>query len=358
MIYSSISAAKPNKINGKYVTSEFITLTKHMVLNELFQIQTEHSTKFGDMVICLDKSVDGYWRKDVFAAYKSNRKKGRDESDIIFKEVFAELDPIIDQLKLNIPWKVIEIPRAEADDSMLVLAKEYNKYENILIHSPDKDMIQAQRENETVFQYSSLTRKWVVPENKHDNMEHWVQEHVVLGDASDGVPKIVDGIEFSANFLEHLKANGVHEDHHAPYEFKLTESIEDSSKRDIISSFDTYKLNRKKESTGILDIYKDMKFGPAAFDKKIALHGSLDKWLDSHPLLRPNYERNFSLVMCEGIPTYIWNEILINFKEAPVDYNYKELNDWLIESNLPGIALTLSTVFKTAGGLTAESCGW
>ena len=354
MIHTSIAQAKPSKKDGKFVTSEFVGLTKYYIFQELFGIKQEHGPNFGDIVICLDKSADGYWRKDILPSYKSGRKKGRQESEVDFAEVFKEIDALTEQLKDNLPWKVIEVPRAEADDIMLVLAKEYSKYEKVLIHSPDKDMIQAQRDD-NVFQYSSLTKKWIVPENKHEGMDHWVQEHVCLGDASDEVPKVVDHTEFSKSYLQWLKDEGYNID--SPMEFRVA-NIPNDEKRRLIEDFDVYKLNRAKESTGIKDIYKDMKFGPAALTKKIAEFGSLDSWLDSHPLYRQNYDRNFKLVMSEGIPTNIWNQIVIAYKSAPTDYNDKDFEDYLSNNDLKSILMDLPSIFKLERELTAEDFGW
>lgn len=356
-IHTSISSIKPKKVDGKYITSEFIGLAKYYILQELFTIKQEHGSNFGDIVICLDKSASGYWRKDVFPDYKANRKKERTESEINFSEVFADIDGLIEQLKKNLPWKVIEVPKAEADDIMLVLAREYNKQEKVLIHSPDKDMIQAQRDTDSVFQYSSLTKKWLVPENKHDHMEHWIMEHVCLGDDSDGVPKVVDHTEFSLAFLGYLENEG-YGDIKTPMDFKASTDIPNEEKIRLITEFDVYKLNRKKESTGIKDIYKNMKFGPATLKKKIAECGSLDKWLDSHPLYRKHYDRNFTLVMEEGIPSDIWNEIVVQYKEAVVDYNDKDFEHYLIENGLKSILMELPNYFKINRELTADDFGW
>lgn len=354
MIHTSVSNIKPSKVDGKYVTSEFIGLTKYYILQELFGIKQEHGTNFGELVICLDKSSNGYWRKDVYAGYKANRKKGREESEIDYSEVFAEINLLTDQIKQNLPWKVIEVPKAEADDIMLVLAKEYSKYEKVLIHSPDKDMIQAQRDD-NVYQYSPLTKKWLVPENKHDHMDHWIQEHVCLGDASDEVPKVVDHTEFSQTFIEFIEENGY--DWKTPVEFKNAK-VDAQIKTDLIINFDVFKTNRKGESTGIKDIYKDMKFGPATLKKKIAEFGSLDAWLDSHPLYRGNYERNFTLVMAEGIPVDIWNNIVLAYKEASMEYNNNQFETYLKENSLNSILMDLPSVFKITRELTADDFGW
>lgn len=355
MIHTSVANIKPTKVDGKYVTSEFVGLIKYYILQDLFTIKQKHGPNFGDIVICLDKSSGGYWRKDVYPGYKASRKKGRDESEINFGEVFAEVDALIDQIKDNLPWKVISVPKAEADDIMLVLAREFNRFEKILIYSPDKDMIQAQRDNENVFQYSALTKKWLVPENKHDHMDHWIMEHVCLGDASDEVPKVVDHTEFSPTFINFIKDQGYTMS--SPVEFRSAD-VSDAEKKRLIEEFDVYKTNRKGESTGVKDIYKDIRFGPSTLQKEIAKHGSLDAWLDSHPLYRKHYERNFTLVMEEGIPTDIWNEIVLQYKEAKSDYNDKVFEEYLINNELKSILMELPNHFKINRDLTADDFGW
>lgn len=354
-IHSAIARLKPNKVNGIYVTNEFIDLVKYDIMSTLFETCTQHKSKFGDLVICLDKSDGGYWRKDVYPAYKASRAVGREESEIDFPEVFKHINELIYQLKHNVPWKVVEVSRAEADDIMLILAKEFNQYELILIDSPDKDMLQAQRETENVFQYSALTKKWLVAENKHDNMEHWIMEHVCLGDASDDVPRVIDHTEFSPAFLKYLKEQGYNIKD--PIEFKASD-IQTDEKKALIENFNVYKLNRKKESTGVKDIYKDIRFGPSGLEKAIKQFGSLDAWLDSHPLYRPHYERNFKLVMEEGIPEHIRSEIVKAYKAAPTDYNQKEFEDYLERNNLNSLKMELPNHFKINRDLTADDFGW
>lgn len=355
MVASSITQVKPNKINGKYVTREFIDYTKFLILQSLITVYKEHKNKYGELVICVDKSVNGYWRHDVFPGYKENRSKNRDESDVDFKEVFQELNGLMEQLVENVPWKVVVVDRAEADDIMLALARLYNKDEPILIHSPDKDMIQAQRGTDNVQQYSSLTRKWIVPETKHESMEEWITEHVCLGDASDGVPRVIDHTEFSDNFLRYLEDLGVSEK--TPLEFKNSDMTLER-KKEIISGFNIFKKDRKGEDTYIKDIYRKDRFGASGLKKAIEKHGSLDAWLDSHPLYRANYERNYTLVMEEGIPDYIIDAIVKSFREAKTEYNDKVFEDYLKSNNLNSIILELPNVFKINRELTIDDFDW
>jgi hypothetical protein len=216
-------------------------------------------------------------------------------------------------------------------------------------------VIQAQRGNDNVFQYSSLTKKWLVPENKHDNMDHWITEHVCLGDPSDDVPKIVDKTEFSDSFLAHLAAHGFNVK--VPLDFRdLAIDIEDKKK--LVQCFDVYKKNRSGESTQEKDIYKDIRFGPTTLQKKLKEYGSLDAWLDSHPMYRKNYERNFILVMEEGIPKNIWSAIVENFNSAETVYNREEFEQYLNENGLRSILMELPNVFKVNRELTAADFGW
>jgi 5'-3' exonuclease len=199
--------------DGTYRTEDYIYFAKYLILQELYNTHQEHKNKFGNMVLALDNASGGYWRKDVYPRYKSKRKDAKEVSPINWDEVYPYINALLDSIKEHLPWKIVSVKRAEADDIMLTLARQYNSQEKILIHSPDKDMIQAQKDsNGNVFQYSALTKKWLVPENKHDDMEDWLLEHVCLGDASDEVPRIVDETIFSDNFLKYLKDNNINID--------------------------------------------------------------------------------------------------------------------------------------------------
>jgi len=354
MIYTSIKNVKPQKIDGVYNTPEFINYCAHLIMRELFDIYIQFSSEYGEMHICVDNSTnEGYWRRDILSTYKSSRKLVREKSEIDFCEVFLKINELIEEINLNLPWKVLSVPRAEADDIMLVLAKVYAD-EKVLIHSPDKDMIQAQR-HPNVFQYSSITRKWLTPEHKSDDMEMWIKEHCVLGDISDGIPKITDGTEFSDIFIEYLQKNNYNVT--TPLEFRLLD-IPAKEKIELIENYDVYKFNRKGENTGIKDVYKRTPFGPSALKKAIKTHGNIDNWLDSHPLYRSNYERNYNLIMEEGIPEYIRNGIIDCLKTAPTDYNMVEFEKYLKTNGLNSLVMELPSIFKNNRKLCAADFDW
>jgi len=355
-IHSAISNIKPKKMNGEYITSDFINLVKYYILQDLFNVKMTFS-KYNDIVICLDDAKDGYWRRDVHKSYKAHRKTARDASEINYTEVFKEIDELIEQMKNNLPWKVVSVPRTEADDIILVLAHEFNADEEILIYSPDKDMIQSQRDNANVKQYSALTKKWLTPDTKHGTMEQWIQEHCILGDVSDNVPKIVDSTEFADEFIDHLNKFGICV--RTVQAFKSLTQIKKHEEVAIhaINNFDLYYTNRNGEKTE-KKIFKKMRFGPAALKKKIKEFGSCENWINSNPLYIENYNRNYTLVMREGIPENIKKQISEEFSDAKMEYNDVLFKEYLVDNQLNSIIMELPNIFKINKELSAEDFGW
>ena len=350
MIYASSKDIEKQE-DGKFRTEDFIFFTQHLILQELYSVHAEHKNKFGNLVLCLDNASGGYWRKDVYPRYKASRKSGKEESPYNWDEVFYYINNLLDAIKLYLPWKVVSVKRAEADDIMLALARQYNPTEKILIHSPDKDMIQSQKGTDNVFQYSSITKKWLVPENKHNDMEDWLLEHVCLGDGCDEVPRIVDETIFSDNFKKYLLENNIIVDN--PVDFKS--QLESEVKTRLLQNYNIYKTNKKGEETE-LDIYFKERLGLSTLKKKIEKIGGLDAFLDSHPMYRPNYERNVTLVMEEGIPVEIWNNIILDYKEASEDYKPVEFDNFLDTNNLSQLKMTMN--FESKKALSVDDFGW
>jgi len=390
-------------IDGKYKTEDFIKLTLHYIISEIIDMQIKYRN-YGEVVLCFDDYKKEYWRRDVYPEYKLSRRtaQGKSENPVNYKEVYEYTNELFEQFMKNTPWKCVYVNKAEADDTILILAKEFHQQE-VLILSPDKDFLQAQR-LPGIKQYSALTRKWLVPENKHDNMEHWIHEHVMLGDVSDGVPKVIDHTVFSEDFIKHLtelnKPTLVHE-------FKKLTMDE---KREVLSTYTVQAVNRKGQEIG-LDIYETKGFGSSNLEKiasgewkksqlvndlkeqkktliaqgkltedkvlkkeirakskilteeingivAVPNENNLEEFLDSHPLYREHYERNFTLVMEEGIPDYIRANIMLEYNSADVTYNEKEFNDYLDSVGLHTIKSKLPQVFQSTTTIDITNCGW
>ena len=163
-------------------------MVRHMVLNSLRSYRQKFSTEFGEMVIACDNT--NCWRKKVFPYYKANRKKNQEKSEMDWNSIFECMNKIRSELKEFFPYRVIDIETAEADDIIGTLVskfgQELNTGENILILSGDKDFIQLHKYN-NVKQYDPTRKKWI----SHANPDMFLKEHIMKGDAGDGVPNVL-----------------------------------------------------------------------------------------------------------------------------------------------------------------------
>lgn len=165
-------------------------LIRHMVLNSIRLNRQKFHKEYGEIVIaCDDKN---YWRKQVFPYYKANRKKARDKSELDWTAIFESLNKIREELKEYFPYKVIQVNTAEADDIIATLCTQFGQEgplavgEKILILSGDKDFNQLQKYS-NVQQYDPVRKKYI----KADDPYKYLQEHIMKGDAGDGVPNFL-----------------------------------------------------------------------------------------------------------------------------------------------------------------------
>ena len=98
-------------------------MLRHMILNSLRFNRNKFNEKYGELVICCDGR--NTWRRDVFPYYKRNRKESRAASGYDWGLIFEILNTIKDELTEHFPYKVVHLDRAEADDIIAVLAKNW-----------------------------------------------------------------------------------------------------------------------------------------------------------------------------------------------------------------------------------------
>ena len=165
-------------------------LVRHMVLNSLRGHNKKFRKQYGDMVIACDSG--NVWRRQAFPNYKAGRKETREKSEHDWTMIFDILSKIKREIKEFLPYKVIELETAEADDIIAVLVRRQqrivgpNHAKKVLILSGDKDFIQLHNEN--VRQYNPVLSKFV---GKGENPSIYIKEHIFKGDRSDGIPNIL-----------------------------------------------------------------------------------------------------------------------------------------------------------------------
>ena len=169
------------KMNNSKTIDE--SMVRHMILNSIRMYRMEHHDEYGEVVLTWDSKHS--WRRDYYPEYKASRRKGREESDLNWDDIFGTLNKIRNEIKENFPYKYLEVFGAEADDIIGFLCEE-NRDEKIMIISGDKDFIQLQK-YPNVKQWSPITKKDV----NGFNPTTYLKEHILKGDTSDGVPNVL-----------------------------------------------------------------------------------------------------------------------------------------------------------------------
>ncbi len=178
------------QINGRQAVELSEDLVRHMVLNSLRGHNKKFRKEYGEMVIACDSK--NVWRREFFPNYKAGRKANREKSDHDWNAIFSMLGNIRNEIRDFLPYKVIELETAEADDIIATLVRrtlnriQPNHLKKILILSGDKDFIQLH--NEWVKQYNPVLNKYV---GKDENPTLYIKEHILKGDRSDGIPNVL-----------------------------------------------------------------------------------------------------------------------------------------------------------------------
>lgn len=164
-------------------------LARGMIFMTLLSYKKQFSQRFGAPVLAID-SRDGYWRRDIFEGYKANRKRDRESNDKVDWEMFFDIaQTVTAELQEVLPWKTVYVPKAEADDIIAVLATQFGDKPTLILSS-DKDYKQLHTK-EGIAQYSPIMKKWI----NTDNPKRDLQELILTGDASDGIPNVRSDVD-------------------------------------------------------------------------------------------------------------------------------------------------------------------
>lgn len=164
-----------------------LPLLRHIAINNILSYKKRFLASLDQIVICFDGK--DYWRKNIFPLYKQNRRRDHDESDFDWRTFYDLFNQIKNEIRGNLPFKVVEVYECEADDVIAVLCKQQCPHQDkIIIVSSDKDLIQIQSNIcSKVQQWSPLHKKFITAQTNDYNLF----EHIVRGDGGDGIPNIM-----------------------------------------------------------------------------------------------------------------------------------------------------------------------
>jgi hypothetical protein len=159
-------------------------LGRHIILNNIRTTRNKFKSKFGEIVLCIDDYSSSYWRKDYFPYYKHSRKK-KYETGIDWNAIYNILNNVREELREYFPYKIIQVPKCEADDIIGTLS--FNAVEPTVIISKDEDFQQLRSKERDIFQYIYTKKAFA----SSVNVEKALKEKIIRGDVGDGIPNIL-----------------------------------------------------------------------------------------------------------------------------------------------------------------------
>ncbi|AWY10203.1 RNAseH [Acinetobacter phage AB-Navy97] len=162
------------------------------------------SDGYDHVIIAIDNARYGYWRRQEEDYYKRNRAIARDAAkeaeSFDWDGYFNALGIVIQELKDNMPWVVVDVRHCEADDCIAVLSSYLSKQGyKVRIISSDGDFTQLHK-LEDVDQYSPIQKKFV--KVKTGSPQEDCLTKVLKGDRKDCVASIKVRGDFWLNYEE------------------------------------------------------------------------------------------------------------------------------------------------------------
>lgn len=126
-----------------YIKSEIPSwaLWRFLVYDAVYQ-GIKNNENVMEVVLAIDDK--NHWRKAYWKRYKESRKDKRDKTGLDWGKIFGVIKNYTRDIKHHMPFKVLKIRSAEADDIIAVISKDVQKQtdRNIVISSNDEDYIQ------------------------------------------------------------------------------------------------------------------------------------------------------------------------------------------------------------------------
>jgi 5'-3' exonuclease len=161
-------------------------LIRHVIISTIKKHKRTFKKDYGnELVIAVDSAP--YWRTSVFPYYKAGRKKKRDKDDIPWELIYKYMEITLNEINEHLPWKVVRVSGAEADDVIAVMAQDVSMdTDKTLIISSDKDLKQL-LVHPNIRQWSPRNESYIKLE---ESPRQFLRRLILTGDASDGIPNV------------------------------------------------------------------------------------------------------------------------------------------------------------------------
>ncbi len=282
--------------NGKYNLDKYKDIVVQKIIEEISSLRNKFNLSQDDeIIIATDTSTkEGYWRKDIWAGYKSKRKDERDKSNVQWDKAFVLFQEVLEKLDKCTNLKVIQVPRTEGDDIIFVLSEYLQDKNDVIIYSSDHDMLQCVNEN-VKFWRTTRTQGMEnssFQEISKEEVKEIILDHIIGGDPGDGFYHIKSFSRFSDKFLKeypHLEGKELQA---YPKRFQIDQMF-------------------KKKHGEKVSAYNHPRYGYKTFKKS---KKTLKEILKTNPIFEMNYQMNKELALPENIPDEIKEQIIKSYE--------------------------------------------
>ena len=192
------------------------------IFNTLYKIRNVE-----EVVLAIDDMRS--WRKAAYSRYKESRKKKKKDSDVDWKQLYVMMNRYAAELKHHMPFKVLKVKSAEADDVIGVLVKKLRN--PCIIIARDEDYFQLFRNGKKLIVHDPISGDF--NDGSEFDSKDFLLSKIFMGQKKDDIPNI-----------------------YTPNDWGLTESTEgkrrpgfgpkkwESIKHDLVSFLDTPYVNK------------------------------------------------------------------------------------------------------------------
>lgn len=144
------------------------------------------SPKINEIILAVDHPTS--WRKLYWDRYKESRKGARDKSGIDWQEFYVQMDNLLAEITDYLPFKVIKVKNAEADDVIAVLCME--RKDRYTIISTDEDYLQLSSDD--IKLYNPLKHKYITCKSPRA----FIIEKCLIGQKKDDIFNIKTPLDY------------------------------------------------------------------------------------------------------------------------------------------------------------------
>lgn len=141
-----------------------------------------------EVILAVDDSNS--WRKASYSRYKESRKAKKEESKVDWKELYKMMSKLANELKHHMPFKVLKVNSAEADDVIGILAKSFRN--PTVIIARDEDYFQCFAKKKNLRVYDPISQILYAPEDINGgDIKDFLMQLVFCGQRKDDIPNII-----------------------------------------------------------------------------------------------------------------------------------------------------------------------